>query len=140
MNSKANILIVDDDEVVRLALVRILRSANCDVYAARNGTEALQAMNEQPRDLVLLDMRMPGADGLSVLKAIKEKWPAAEVVVVTGFPTLESAKEAVRLGAYDYLAKPVGPDEVMHAANGALLHKRWALQCDPQASSVSTIN
>ena len=73
---------------------------------------------------------MPGMDGMSVLKAIKQSWPKSEVVVITGYPTVESAKEAVRLGAYDYLAKPVGPAEVINAANGAITQKKWALRKD----------
>jgi DNA-binding NtrC family response regulator len=90
-------------------------------------------MGQHPFDVVLLDQRMPGMDGMTVLETIKEKWPESEVIVITGYPGIESAKKAVKLGAYDYLAKPVGPDEVISAANGALLHKRWALRCDRQA-------
>jgi DNA-binding NtrC family response regulator len=70
---------------------------------------------------------------MSVLKMIKEKWPESEVIMITGYPAVESAKEAVSLGAYDYLAKPVGPDDVINAANGAMMHKRWALRRDQQA-------
>ena len=71
---------------------------------------------------------MPGLDGMDVLKIIKERWPDSEVVVITGYPTIESAKEAVRLGACDYIAKPVAPDDVIKAANDAMTHKRWALR------------
>jgi len=78
----------------------------------------------------LLDLRMPGMDGMAVLKMIKQKWPETEVVIITGYPTVETAKEAVRLGAYDYLAKPVGPDDVINVANGAMTQKKWALHKD----------
>jgi DNA-binding NtrC family response regulator len=130
MDAKTKILVVDDQEIVRLSQVRILSSMHCNVEVVQDGTEALRAMEERPADLVLLDLRMPGMDGMSVLKAIKQKWPETEVVVITGYPTIETAKEAVRLGAYDYLAKPVGPDEVINAANGAMTQKRWALHRD----------
>lgn len=130
MTNKARILVVDDEEVVRLAHLRTLSSEHCKVEAVWNGTEALQAMGQQAYDLVLLDLRMPGMDGLTVLQTIKQNWPESEVIVITGFPEIESAKQAARLGAYDYLAKPVGPDEVISAANGAMLHKRWALHRD----------
>jgi DNA-binding NtrC family response regulator len=130
MNDRANILIVDDEEVVRLSQLRILADAHCDAAVAWNGIEALQAMEQHPFDVVLLDLRMPGLDGMSVLKTIKEKWPESEVVVITGYPSIESAKEAVRLGAYNYLAKPVSPDDVVRVANGAILKKKWALQLD----------
>ena len=128
MSEQAKILVVDDEEVVRLSHKRVLASDHCKVEAVWNGQDALRAMEQESYDLVLLDLRMPGMDGISVLKAIKQKWPDSEVIVVTGYPEIETAKEAVKLGAYDYLAKPVGPDEVISAVNGAMLHKRWALR------------
>lgn len=131
MNEKTNVLIVDDDEVVRLSHQRSLKDTTCNVAAVWNGDEALRAMERQQFDVVLLDLRMPGLDGMSVLKLIKQRWPTSEVIVITGFPTVESAKEAVRLGAYDYLAKPVGPVDVITATNGAIHHKKWALRPDP---------
>ena len=120
MTATAKILVVDDDEVVRLSHQRSLRDARCTVTAAADGARALSAMEQEPADVVLLDLRMPGLDGMSVLKQLKQRWPASEVVVITGYPTIETAKEAVRLGAHDYLAKPLGPVEVMQAATNAL--------------------
>jgi DNA-binding NtrC family response regulator len=84
-------------------------------------------MEQHPFDVVLLDLRMPGLDGMEVLKTLKERWPDSEVVVITGYPTIESAKEAVRLGAHNYIAKPVGPEDVIRAANEAWTQKRWAM-------------
>lgn len=127
MNKKPDILIVDDEEVVRRSYSRILSGAQCNADAVWNGDEALRAMERQPYDVVLLDLRMPGTDGMAVLKAIKQKWPESEVVVITGYPSIETAKESLRLGAYDYLAKPVGPEEVIGAAQGAVTRKQWAL-------------
>jgi len=130
MNEKIKILVVDDEEVVRRSHIRTLASIHCDVEVVWNGAEALQVMEQRPADVVLLDLRMPGMDGMTVLKSIKEKWPETEVVIITGYPNIDSAKEAVRLGAYDYLAKPVGPDEVINVANGAMTQKKWALRQD----------
>ena len=130
MNDKANILIVDDEEVVRLSQLRTLAEADCRAEVAWNGTEALEAMERHPYDVVLLDLRMPGPDGMSVLRTIKERWPESEVVIITGYPSIETAKEAVKLGAYNYLAKPVSPDEVVKVANGAMMKKRWSLHTD----------
>ena len=87
--------------------------------------------SRNPFDVVLLDMRMPGQDGLSVLRTIKQKWPESEVVIITGYPTVDSAKEAVRLGAYDYVAKPVGPQDVINVTDGAITRKQWALRRVP---------
>jgi DNA-binding NtrC family response regulator len=130
VDDKTKVLVVDDDEVVRRSHLRSLAGANCDVKAVWDGNEALRAMTEHPFDVVLLDLRMPGLDGMAVLRTIKEKWPESEVVIITGYPTIESAKEAVRLGAYDYLAKPVGPEDVINAASGAVMQKKWALHTD----------
>jgi DNA-binding NtrC family response regulator len=85
-------------------------------------------MKREPADVVLLDLRLPGARGLEVLEAMKRQWPETEVVVITGYPSVDSAKQAVRLGAADYLAKPVGPNEVTSAARTALLRKQWTLR------------
>jgi DNA-binding NtrC family response regulator len=132
MNDRASILIVDDEEVVRLSHLRSLVGTNCNAQVVEGGNEALSAMEQHPFDVVLLDLRMPDLDGMDVLKIVKERWPDCEVVVITGYPSIESAKEAVRLGAYDYLAKPLGPDEVIKAANDAVTQKRWALRSDRQ--------
>jgi DNA-binding NtrC family response regulator len=134
MEGKIRVLVVDDEEVVRLGYRRVLSQDGFSVMAAGNGTEALDMMDGGSFDVVLLDMRMPGMDGMEVLRAIKERWPQSEVVVVTGYPSIDTAKEAVKLGAYDYLAKPVVPEAVIRATTGAWMQKRWAIQREPVAS------
>ena len=133
MDDKIRVLVVDDEEVVRLGYRRVLSTDGFRVMAAGNGAEALDLMAGDRFDVVLLDLRMPGMDGLDVLRAIKERWPESEVVVVTGYPSIETAKEAVKLGAYDYIAKPAVPDVVLRATTGAWMQKRWALQREPAA-------
>jgi len=133
MNTKANVLIIDDEKVVRLSLLRSLEDTDCEAREAEDGTRALQVMEQQAFDVILLDLRMPDLDGMDVLKTIKQRWPDSEVVVITGYPTIESAKEAVRLGAHNYLAKPVCPDEVVKATHDAVTQKRWALRSDRQS-------
>ena len=130
MTSKPNakVLVVDDEEVVRRSHLRVLTSVWCDVEAVNDGEQALAAMEAKHYDIVLLDLRMPGMDGMAVLKTMKERWPDSEVVVITGYPSFETAKEAVRLGAFDYLAKPLAPGEVIEVAHGALEQKHWALR------------
>src|SRR6184192_25409 len=108
-----SVLVVDDDEIVRASYLRSLSRTDCDVETVSDGSEALRTMERHPFDVVMLDLRLPGMHGLSVLKAIKQKWPGSEVVVITGYPSVESAKDAVRLGAYDYLVKPIGPNELI---------------------------
>lgn len=130
MSEKTKVLIVDDQEVVRLSYLRSLGSEHCNVHVAASGEEALQAMQQRKFDLVLLDLRMPGMDGMEVLRTIKQMWPDTQVVIITGYPTVETAKEAVRLGAHDYLAKPLGPDDIVNAANDAVIQKKWTLRTD----------
>ncbi len=137
MNQTTNILVVDDEEVVRLSYLRALSGESCKVELVKSGNDALQMMGQRAFDVVLLDQRMPGMDGMSVLKTIKEKWPESEVIMITGYPAVEAAKEAVTLGAYDYLAKPIGPDDVINAANGAMMHKKWMLRCDQKTPHIA---
>ena len=134
MKNKAKILVIDDEEVVRLSYFRSLSGERCKVELAESGKDALQAMSQQAFDVVLLDLRMPEMDGLVVLK----QWPDSEVIVITGYPAIDTAKQAVALGAYGYLAKPVGPDEVINAANDAMTHKRWTMRSEPMQLCTGT--
>ena len=127
MKALTHVLVVEDDEATRLGYSTSLSASECKVEAVPDGSEALREMERRPFDVVMLDLPAPGAQGLGLLKAIKEKWPESEVVAITGYPSIETAKDAVRLGAYDYLAKPVPLADVIRAANGAMVHKTWAL-------------
>jgi DNA-binding NtrC family response regulator len=133
MANKIRVLVVDDEEVIRLGYRRVLSVDGFRVKAAGNVPEALNMMAGDSFDVVLLDIRMPGMDGMEVLRTIKERWPQSEVVVITGYPSIDTAKEAVRLGAYDYLAKPVVPEAVIRATTGAWMQKRWAIQRESAA-------
>jgi DNA-binding NtrC family response regulator len=130
------ILIVDDEEVVRLSMRGSFREPICKVMAAWTRLEISRLLQQDPYDVVLLDLRMPEIDGMTVLKAIRQRWPESEVIIITGYPTIESAKEALTLGAYDYLEKPVGPDQIIAAASGAILHKTWALRTEPSMDGI----
>ncbi len=99
MNANPRILIVDDEPIVRCSYQRLLSGAQCRTLTASDGAEALNAMDREPFDVVLLDLRMPGEDGISVLRKIKAGWPSSEVVVITGYPSIESARQAVCAGA-----------------------------------------
>ena len=131
MNATTRILIVDDEEIVRRCHHRVLASATCEVMAVHGGTQALEALQAAPYDIVLLDLRMPGLDGMAVLRQIRSRWPECEVIVITGYPSLDTAKEAIRLGAHDYLAKPLEPAAVIQAAAQAIEHKHWTLRREP---------
>jgi len=134
MDAKARVLVVDDEESVRRCYSRLLGELDCNAQSAGDGEQALRAMERHPADAVLLDLKMPGAGGLEVLETLKRRWPDSEVVVITGYPTVESAKRALQLGACGYLAKPADPDDVIDAARGALRRKKWALRAVPAAA------
>ena len=134
-----DVLLVDDDPIVRKNYGAELRAEGCTVTVAADGDEALHAAWDRKFDVVLLDLRMPDMDGITVLRALKQRWPESEVIIITGYPTLESAKEAVALGAYDYLTKPVGPEQVIDASNAAMQHKRWALHNDTGAGGANVM-
>lgn len=107
------ILLVDDEPLMRLSMVDALEAVGYDVHAAASGTEGIEAVRQKSFDLVITDLRMPGADGLSVLKATKEKSPQTEVVVITAHGSVESAVGAMKLGAFDYITKPFQMDELL---------------------------
>jgi DNA-binding NtrC family response regulator len=107
------ILIVDDEPLMRLSMVDALEAVGHDVHAAATGTEGVELVGKQAFDLVITDLRLPGADGLSVLKAAKEHHPQTEVVVITAHGSVETAVGAMKLGAFDYITKPFQMDELL---------------------------
>lgn len=136
MEEKIRVLVVDDEEIVRVSYGRVLSGDGFCVVTAVDGRQALEAIKDRKFDVILLDLRMPGPDGLEILKGIKELSPESEVVIVTGYPSIDTAKEAVRLGAYDYLSKPVVPEAVIRATTGAWMQKRWSLQREPPVNAI----
>jgi DNA-binding response OmpR family regulator len=104
------VLIIDDEAGLRETLGRILQRAGCETRAASNGQEAIRSIDEERFDLAYLDFHLPGMDGIQILREIRQRQPKLPVVMLTGYGTLQSAVEALRLGAIDYLLKPFDPD------------------------------
>lgn len=107
------VLVVDDEDDYRDTLVKRMQRRNYTVRGARDGQEALQMMDETPADLVLLDMRMPRMNGMQTLLQLRERHPAAKVILVTGHACAETARNGLLHGAYDYMLKPVTLDQIM---------------------------
>ncbi|MEX2148147.1 MAG: nitrogen regulation protein NR(I) [Candidatus Rokuibacteriota bacterium] len=118
--SSARILIADDEDSLRWVLEKGLRQAGYEVTSVKDGDSAVRAFKETPFDLVFLDVRMPGMDGLTALAKLRELRPDAHVVVMTAHGTMETAIQAMQRGAYDYLSKPFDLDEVLLLAERAL--------------------
>jgi two-component system response regulator PilR (NtrC family) len=108
----SRILVVDDEQSMRDFLSIMLKKEGYDVVTAENGGSALKAIQAEIFDLVITDVKMPGVDGIEVLKTIKEVSPETVVIMITAFATAETAVEAMKLGAYDYITKPFKVDEI----------------------------
>ncbi len=116
----SRILVVDDEVNIREAIAKILAKRGHDVTMATDGTGALAALREGAFEVVITDLKMAGADGMAVLRAAKEADPSLEVILMTAYGTVESAVEAMKLGAYDYLTKPVDPARLPFLVQKAL--------------------
>jgi DNA-binding NtrC family response regulator len=108
-----NILIVDDEADFVDTLLKRFRIRKMPITAAASGPEALQLMEQQDFDVVILDVRMPGMDGMEVLRQIKTKHPLTEVIMLTGHASLDAGMQGMGLGAYDYVLKPADFDELL---------------------------
>jgi len=122
--AEGRILVVDDELSMREVLDITLGREGYDVTLADGGEAALRALDEMTFDLVVTDLRMRGVDGLGVLRAVKERAPGTAVVMLTAFASTDSAVEAMKLGAYDYVTKPFKLDELQLTIAGALERKR----------------
>ena len=123
-----NILVIDDEDSMRVGCVQALAEEGYRARAARDGNEGLKMTQAQSFDLIILDLRMPGLDGMEVLEKLKEYDSTVVVVVITGYATIESAVEAMKRGAYDFLPKPFSPDALLAIVKRATDRKRLALE------------
>src|SRR5256886_15512639 len=119
-----SILVVDDEENLRNLLTKILREDGYAVETAADGEEGLAKYKAGRYQLVLLDLKLPKLDGMSVLRSIKEFNPDALVIIITAFSTIDTAIQAIKLGAYHYVGKPFRPEELMIVVNQALERSR----------------
>ncbi len=116
----ARILVVDDEEIVIKSCVRILAGGDYQVDTAADGFAALRMIDDNGYDVVILDIMMPKMDGLEVLRRVKEAHPDIDVIMVTGLSQIDTAVQAMKLGAFDYLPKPFDPDELQLVVRRAL--------------------
>jgi DNA-binding response OmpR family regulator len=127
-HSKASILVIDDESIVQESCRRILVPEGYAVESAYTGQEGLGRLADASFDLVITDLKMPGISGMEALKKIKHDDPDVGIIMITGYSTTDTAVEAMKLGAFDYLPKPFTPDELMAAVSKALEKKRLLLE------------
>jgi len=113
------VLLVDDEVAFLEALAKRLRKRNIDITLANSAQEALRILRERPVDVVVLDLKMPGMDGIQAVREIKLATPLVEVIMLTGHASVEAAMEGMELGAFDYLTKPVDIEELVYKLQDA---------------------
>jgi DNA-binding NtrC family response regulator len=116
------VLIVDDEDRFRITMSRLLTVRGLEASTAGSGKEALEALKTSSYDVVILDMKMPDMGGVEVLSEIKKVDPFIEVIVMTGYASVDTAKKITELGGYDYMLKPYDIDELMEKIDSA--HER----------------
>jgi DNA-binding NtrC family response regulator len=122
----SKILLVDDEVVFTTNMGKLLTNRGYKVTAANSGDAAIQALEKETFDVVVLDLKMPGMDGLATLKEIKKLGLFTETLILTGHGSIDTALEAIKLGAYDYLTKPCEIDDLLGKIEGAWQKKEGA--------------
>lgn len=125
---KQKILVLDDDPIVGLSCKRILGAEGYIVSTVTRGKEAIRRISNEDFDLFISDIRLPDIYGIEVLQEAKTIQPKTDVVMITGYPTLEDAKEAIRLGAFEYLEKPFTPDFMLNVAKKVFDKRGWIIR------------
>ena len=125
---KSNILVVDDEPVARQSLSEILRLEGYAVNSAPNGQAAVEYVRTHPVEIMVVDLRMPGMDGLEVVQVVNQISPETEVILLTAFGSTESAVQALRLRIHDYLLKPAPPSQVVASVKKGLVRREARLK------------
>lgn len=128
MEKKGKILVLDDDPIVTLSCKRILGAEGYSISTVEKGKDALDKLAKEDFDLLISDVRLPDISGMTVLKEARVIKPQTDVVIITGYPTLEDAKESTRLGALEYIEKPFTPDFMLNVAKKIFDERGWILR------------
>jgi DNA-binding response OmpR family regulator len=128
IQASAHILVIDDEPAARLSLAELLSLEGYEVTAAASGEEALERLPDGPFDLAIVDLKMPGMDGLQVVEVLQEQSANTVIIMLTAHGTLETAVQAMRQGAHDYLLKPANVNEIMQSVKAGLDKRRRELR------------
>ncbi len=119
MSAKPKIFIVDDEERFRTTMSKLLMVRGLEVSTAGDGKEAFKELREKSYDVLILDVRMPGMSGIEVMMELRKLDPFIEVIIMTGYASVDTAKKITELGAYDYMLKPYNIDDLMEKIEAA---------------------
>jgi DNA-binding response OmpR family regulator len=133
---KSSILVVDDENLARQSLVEILKLEGYNASAVSNGQAAVEYMRTHPVDLMIVDLRMPGMDGLQVVQVANQTSPDTEIVLLTAHGSTDSAIQALRLRIHDYLTKPAAPAQVIASVKKGLARREMKLQAKGGSSAI----
>jgi DNA-binding response OmpR family regulator len=138
MSQAARILVVDDESSIRLTLTALLKREGFDVTSAENGAEAIKLLEQQSFDLLLVDLKMPGMDGMQVVAGARQRQPDLGVIVLTGHGSLDTAVEGLHQGIFDYLLKTTEPAQVIERVKAGLALRAQRLRERTLIDVVST--
>ena len=116
----SKILILDDEKNIRITIRRCLETINADIDDAISGEEALSKLKTNKYDLLLLDLKLPGIDGMEILRIARKQYPEMEIIIITAHGSVQNAVEAMKEGAFDFLEKPFTPSEIRQAVQKAI--------------------
>ena len=136
----AKIAVVDDEPAIRSLLNAFLTKANYEVTAIGDAASLDRAFESTQPDVILLDLKLPDADGLELLPQLKRQWPQTEVIILTGHATLDAAVSATKLGAYDFQKKPFEHKSLLLSVERALEHKQLTEQASSLRQALSTMS
>jgi len=137
---KSHILVVDDEPVARQSLTDILRLEGYTVNSVPNGQAAVEYVRTHPVELLIVDLRMPGMDGLEVVQVVNQISPETEVILLTAFGSTESAIQALRLRIHDYLLKPASPAQVIQSVKKGLARRSTKLRVKSGTMDIADVD
>lgn len=137
---KSNILVVDDENIARQSLTEILKLEGYSVVSVPNGQAAVEHVRTHPVDLMVVDLRMPGMDGLQVIQVVNQTSPDTEVILLTAHGSTDSAIQALRLRIHDYLTKPAAPAQVLASVKKGLTRRTAKLQAKSGVNDLAEVD
>ncbi len=132
---KARVLIVDDEKSIRLTVAKSLETLEVETEGAVNGEEALEKARSSSYDVILLDLKLPGIDGMEVLRRVRERNRKVKISIITAHGTVENAVEAMKLGAVDFVQKPFSPDEIRELVTRSLSRREGFRRTPPEQAA-----